>query len=92
MTIAQIEKASKENKYLGLIFNSGHLMAINSKCKDKKFKLGQVVKHKTANYQAKIKKLYKNGNAILTVIKADSDFGKHIPFDVKANDIKKWFD
>jgi hypothetical protein len=35
MTIAQIKKASIENKYLGLRFNSGHLMGINSKCVEK---------------------------------------------------------
>ena len=35
MTIAQIKKASLEHKYLGLRFNSGHLMGINSKCVEK---------------------------------------------------------
>ncbi len=57
----------------------------------KKIKVGQVVKHKTANYTAKVKKLYKNGKGILTVTKADGDFGKHVPFDIKATDVEKWF-
>lgn len=32
MTIAQIKKASLKYKYLGLRFNSGYVMGINSKC------------------------------------------------------------
>ena len=35
MTIAQIKKASLEHKYLGLRFNSGHLIGVNSKCVEK---------------------------------------------------------
>lgn len=38
MTIAQIKKASKEHKYLGLRFNSGYLMGVNSKCIEKAIK------------------------------------------------------
>ena len=58
----------------------------------KKIKVGAVVKHKTAVYTAKIKKLYKNGNGVLTVTKATGDFGKHVPFDIDAKDVEKWFE
>ena len=58
----------------------------------KKIKTGSVVKHKTAAYTAKVKKLYKNGNAILTVTKATGDFGKHVPFDIDVKEVEKWFE
>lgn len=58
----------------------------------KKNKVGAVVKHKTAGYTAKIKKLYKNGNGVLTVTKATGDFGKHVPFDIDAKDIERCFE
>jgi hypothetical protein len=58
---------------------------------EKKIKEGLIVKHKTAGYTAKIKKLSKNGDGILTVIKAQGDFGKHVPFDIDVKDLKKWF-
>ena len=38
MTIEQIKKASEKHKYLGIRFNSGHLMGINSKCVKKEIK------------------------------------------------------
>ncbi len=56
-----------------------------------KIKIGLVVKHKTAGYKAKVTKLYKNGNGILTVTKATGDFGKHVPFDIDAKDIERYF-
>jgi hypothetical protein len=57
-----------------------------------KIKVGEVVKHKTVGYTAKIKKLFKNGNGVLTVIKATGDFGKHVPFDIDAKNVEKWFE
>lgn len=57
----------------------------------KELKVGQVVKHITAGYTAKIKKLYKNGNGILEVTKATGDFGKWVPFEINATDVEKWF-
>jgi hypothetical protein len=57
-----------------------------------KIKVGSIVKHKTAGYIAKVVKLYKNGNGVLRVTKASGDFGKHVPFDINAKDIEKWFD
>jgi hypothetical protein len=38
MTIAKIKKAAEKHKYLGLRFNSGHLMGVNSKCLEKAIK------------------------------------------------------
>lgn len=58
----------------------------------KKIKVGSVVTHKTAGYKAKVKKLYKNGNGILNVIKATGDFGKHVPFDIDAKDVERYFE
>lgn len=59
---------------------------------ENKIEEGSTVKHKTEGYIAKVKKLYNNGNGILTVIEAEGEFGKHIPFDIEANDIEKYFD
>ena len=54
-------------------------------------KIGTTVKHKTAGYIANIKEIHKNGNGVLTINKAIGDFANHIPFDINAKDIKKWF-
>lgn len=58
----------------------------------KKIKVGSAVKHKAAGYLAKVKRLHKNGNGILTVTKAKGDFGKHVPFDISAKNIERNFD
>jgi hypothetical protein len=58
----------------------------------KTIKVGEVVKHKTAGYTAKIKKLFKNGNGVLTVINSTGDFGKYVPFDIDAKNVEKWFE
>lgn len=58
----------------------------------KKIKVGSVVKHKTAGYTAKVKKLYKNGKGILTVTKAAGDWGKHVPFDISVKDFERYFE
>ena len=72
--------------------NLHNINNLKTKTMAKKIKVGSVVKHKTAGYTAKVKKLYKNGNGILTVTKATGDFGKHVPFDINAKDVERCFE
>jgi hypothetical protein len=59
---------------------------------EKTIKVGSIIKHKTAGYTAKVKKIYKNGNGVLTVTKISGDMNRHVPFDISAKDINKWFE